>query len=707
MRKLLIIFMLIALPLLLINPTKASHQINNEIHFTLSRTSINDSGNSGYVYQSNLDLFEKLDSLLGTHFEKYVQTNTGHIPVNKRIQVELTKYDPGADEVYDATIHIYQDKFTNTRTYFIGIEYDDENLQPTNMSIYSDNVDKVYSNDYYTSFRYSGDYKLKIGLTMDGEIPIERAVDSTNTYNPDWWVLAEDGYYYLKSAIQRNHVDVFGRYHDFKLIVPEGATLEYDTWQGAAPEHSPVRWGKSESLIWHMSGEHGALIGSYNPNEATTVYIGQYPIYFGAYRYSYNEYDDNQLYTKLEDLPETGDFFNNIQDVGTVRFETIDNDFVVVKIFYDDTTYWYKLQLAPNQDKSMFNESYEAFYYTDNGEKFIVFNHGTTSMFKNYYFQNDTFIPYTIWNLNTNEFRSILNFDIYIYLKEESANNYYAYFYVDEFIIDRLISATVSMQYRYVPLIGTKGEWQPYFKTLEDTNITTGNISWEVKAAAISTALTVGGAFIPGIGLPVLLVGTPISFYLQYQMWDQLLNDGGFVSGSINEIEKVTPSDSLKAEVSSAYKNVYTNFEGINLDQLYKLHLGKFDKPLQKDVEINMDFSAYDNQKGFNIMQFRYMTDGMIYTIEGENLDINPNPGDMGPSDPDIIIPGIKLPDGLPENLPFYILIAVLVLTFVGSILSGMLFRRRGLRNLIFIFVFEIGIYLLYVFGIFDIFMRL
>ena len=333
----------------------------------------------------------------------------------------------------------------------------------------------------------------------------------------------------------------------------------------------------------------------------------------------------------IDNLPlTTGSIYDTKMNMGKVTW-TVTGYTVNFQIQYYGF-YNMSYTFAVGTDMSMFNDSYEAFYYSHQGDRFIVFNIGQESMFTTGNWKVQKFIPYTIWNLQTNELASFKDFNVYLYAREESANNMFAYFYVDEFIIDRLISVTATMEYRYVPYIGTKGDWQPYFKILEDTTINPGNTSWQFTAATISTVATVIGAMIPGIGWPVLIIGTPVSAILQYMTYQQLLDGKGVATGPITEIQKVTsPSQALLTEVNGAYQRQYGDFTGININQfsLWKLHLGTFNKPFQQGIEVNLD-----NDDGLNIIQFRYMTDGQLYTVQGEEFNTIFDPGDMSPKDP-------------------------------------------------------------------------
>lgn len=321
-----------------------------------------------------------------------------------------------------------------------------------------------------------------------------------------------------------------------------------------------------------------------------------------------------------------------------------------------------------NTDMSIFEDSLEAFYYSYQGGKFIVFNRGEESMFTTRNFKTQTFVPYTIWNLQTNELSNIDEFNVYIYGREEAGNNYYAYFYVDEFVIENLLSATVSMQYRYVPIVGAKGDWMPYFKVLEIDNINPGNISWQLSAAAVSATATIIGGMIPGIGLPIFLIGTPITAALIYLSGEQLVQGEALFTGSIQEIQEVSsPSTSLLNEINAAYYEYYNTFTGLNLDQytLWKLHLGTFNKLFMQGIEINQE-----EDPAFNIIQFRYMTAGEVYTINEENINVVFNPGALDEKDVLIPIPGLT-PDVNVPKVVIYVIIGIAGLVLLSVVLRA------------------------------------
>lgn len=346
---------------------------------------------------------------------------------------------------------------------------------------------------------------------------------------------------------------------------------------------------------------------------------------FDAKGFFTRQYIDPTKPSDLLLLPETeGSLFDDVNRMADISF-WLDGNELHLQVTYD-TIYEIEYTLAEGTDLSLFTDSHEAFYYTFEGERFIVFNRGETSMFTATDWKAQTFVPYTTWNLNTNELSSIDEFNVYMYIKNEDGNNVFGYFYVDEFIIDRLLSVSVAMTYRYESVLGTTTEWIDYVKILEDGKINPGSVSWQLKAAAVSTLATAIGSAIPGIGLPVLLIGTPITVYLQYLSYRELVDGNMLFTGDISEIQQLNPSSTLKNEINDAYNRKYDDFESLDLDtfNLFKLHLGTFNKTFH---EFRVD------EESVSVIQFKYETDGQIYTIQGEEINTVVETDDLEPSD--------------------------------------------------------------------------
>lgn len=329
-------------------------------------------------------------------------------------------------------------------------------------------------------------------------------------------------------------------------------------------------------------------------------------------------------------LPETsGSIYDDVNAMGDVSILSINDYTVTFRIIYSQQAYDLTYTFTNNTDMTLFDNTFEMFYYTDDDSHFIVFNQGETSMFyQTGLSQNDTFIPYTTWNLDTNELASIERFNVYMYVRLGDGNHVFGYFYVDDFVIDNLISVNASFKYRFEPQIyGDPTEWYDYQSVLEDGTYTEGNLSWKVKALDMSTFAAAFGSMIPGIRLPVALIGTAVSAYLIYDMADDLMQGNSLWIGDTEEIQNYTPSASMENEINQAYQDAYPAFDGLNLStySLWQLDFGTFEKSWN-DLAID--------EESVNIISFTYMTSGQVYTIDQENIntqvtiDDNLTPGD-------------------------------------------------------------------------------
>lgn len=338
-------------------------------------------------------------------------------------------------------------------------------------------------------------------------------------------------------------------------------------------------------------------------------------------------------YVTVDQLPNTrGSIFDDQMEMGQVLFQPDGNN-IDVQIFYDNQVYYLRYNMSPLTDMSVFTNNYEVFYYTNNGSKYIAINHGNYSMFTDSLERVETFIPYTIWNLNTNELETVDRFSTYLYSKKEDVNNVYAYFYVDEFLIDQLLSIDLGYRYRYNYMIGSNGAWQDEHVYLE-SNAQAVNLdvaSWQLQHMATTTAAVAIGIHIPFVRWPILLFGTG------YYLWTAStidITESQLQIGNVNQIQKLdVVSPSLKTELINAFRTADNNFEVADRP-VFKLHLGQFNKAFSTGIEIDPEYSIINEQKGINVIQFTYRTNGQVYTVKGENIivEFKAGPGTDGES---------------------------------------------------------------------------
>lgn len=343
-------------------------------------------------------------------------------------------------------------------------------------------------------------------------------------------------------------------------------------------------------------------------------------------------------YDPLEDLPPTrGSIFTDKLDMGRVYFD-LDGNVLTALVRYDeddnavisqDEEWYLNFTLATGTDLTIFQNNPETFYYEYEDEKFFVINQGSQSMFLLNDTKNTNFIPYTVWNLTTNEFRSVERINVYLYSIVEDYRNVYAYFYADDFVIDNLLTATVAMEYRYRYHIELGGApvWQPYIKVLEQGQAAFTGVPWWARFLL--------GA--PGLIFPEIYDESSLGFALLGSIANVFgAENPMMIFSNATEIEQITPNTELTQELQEAYSDVGLS-NSITLP-VYKLHLGYFDAAFSKGVEINPEFNKVGNQKGINIIELTYETEGQIHTIDGDKIDVDLNRGPGTDTQPDVVI---------------------------------------------------------------------
>ncbi|MCD4826538.1 MAG: hypothetical protein K8Q99_02090 [Acholeplasmataceae bacterium] len=389
-----------------------------------------------------------------------------------------------------------------------------------------------------------------------------------------------------------------------------GASFDLDTYYALSIVLSDALSSDQRNRIVDVFNSGGAW-GSMIPGETYLLNIIANVV---------SVYIDPTIASDLELLPNTyGSIFDEINQMGDVSIDALNNYEIDISISYD-TIYYLRYTFSENTDMTIFNNAYEAFYYTYNDQHFIVLNHGTQSLFKMNNWATQSFIPYTIWNLDTNELVEHNQVNVYLHLKLGDANHIIGYFYMDDFVIDRLLQVSTVFNYRWDPLVGSKSDWIPQAVILEDDTLVNPSVAWQYSAAATSIAATATIAGILGatgvgitVALPVLLIGGIVSAYFTYVAFDY---DGSLISGSTTEIQEANPDAELLNEITTAYSNHDDDFTSVNLSEfpLWKLDFGAYNKALN---------TAEIDAESVNVITMSYMSDGQVYVLEADKINTN------------------------------------------------------------------------------------
>ena len=109
---------------------------------------------------------------------------------------------------------------------------------------------------------------------------------------------------------------------------------------------------------------------------------------------------DPSEFDEVGDLPLTsGSIFSDKLNMGRVYFDLNDRT-LISKVEYNGNEFYLKHTLSNDMDLSLFDSTFEVFYYSFEGQKFFLINHGQQSMFLNNNTKSTAFIPYTVWNLS-------------------------------------------------------------------------------------------------------------------------------------------------------------------------------------------------------------------------------------------------------------------------------------------------------------------
>lgn len=453
-----------------------------------------------------------------------------------------------------------------------------QNMGPGGKSYYRLPSTITYENDMRIRFR------IEMALSVEAQLPNDHPVLTAANYgiNPTLWHYYVESYFFL--SVRRSF--------------------------------DPI-WIDSQS--WNHETNYRSSVKIQQPTS------GETPV-------------DPGDFDSIGDLPSTrGSIFTERLDMGRVYFELDENELVAL-VRYDvneneviaaDEEWYLKFTLASTVDKTIFQSNYETFYYEYEEEKFFVINHGSQSMFLSDDVKNTNFIPYTVWNLTTNEIRSVERINVYFYSVVEDYRNVYAYFYSDDFVIDNLLTATVAMEYRYRYIVefGGAPAWQPYIKVLEQGQAAFTGVPWWARFLL--------GA--PGLIFPEIYDESSLGFALLGSIANVFgAENPMMIFSNASEIEQITPSTALSQELQEAYSEIGLT-SSVTLP-VYKLHLGYFDAAFSKGVEINPEFNKIGNQKGINIIEMTYETEGQIHTINGDNIDVDLNRGPGTDTEPDIVI---------------------------------------------------------------------
>lgn len=420
---------------------------------------------------------------------------------------------------------------------------------------------------------------------------------SVYAFDSNKWTLDNGYYYYNDITLERN--DQFTKTH---ILTPQADQyIEYKkvdgTWVNTGYKNAKLiletQPGAAATRIWDVylvsineaNQEISAPIYLVNATSQNQTFLSDY-ITFRFKEFTappVNEYDT------VESLPNTtGNPFSETGTMGKVATH-LDGYNLVLQITYGTQVRYLNYALALDTDLTPYQAN-NALYFTDSGSKYIAFSHDETKSMIKPTSSNTGYIPYTILNLTTMETKTFEMLSVYIHLKatEDTKKDLFGYFYMDQFVIDNLESATVIYNWRYETILNINSGWKNARVKVDAGETGQSESHWYTKY------------------MTILMLGMP-----------SLFNGEIFNDVTVDEIARVNWNQETlvtKDELDLRYSQENENFEGIKQSMdVYKLFLGSHNNPLA--TKIGIDASSVQ------VINIVYTKDNVVNTINAKDID--------------------------------------------------------------------------------------
>lgn len=309
--------------------------------------------------------------------------------------------------------------------------------------------------------------------------------------------------------------------------------------------------------------------------------------------------------TDIEGIPET-----KYGDARPVKF-AYDGLDLTIEIDHYDKKYYLKRFFNQNTDMEMF-DTVEAYFVNKDDDPQIIINNTDRpylgDILKANHDEKGAFVPHTIWHLKTNKLEIMNKYATNIYLKQNKKGVLVSYVYIDEFIIDKMISAELAwtsrqrIQWPNSWFQGKYTEWErthTIFTNDQYLEYKDGSISWDYM-------------------IPIWNIARGIYTVAKTHKMPR-----------INEVNIDNPQNDYnisRAELEMYYSSVNDDFNGLKNNPRYKVWALALEAGQVSFADGEMEFyHNKDNSKDPNNMQIIeivYKTNNNIYTTYGDDMDI-------------------------------------------------------------------------------------
>lgn len=408
-------------------------------------------------------------------------------------------------------------------------------------------------------------------------------------------------YIYLEGVTYRNKAQ-------FQLIkdITNNEYGRFNIYRSGYADETPLQPDDHYKLYWDTDYREKSYELEGNGNNK---YIFRYKPIIDV-----EEPNPDDEYTTVDQLPRT-----TINEPITKVTFWIDGFKLKLGFNYNNNNYFMNYTFNNNQDMDMFKTKEAYFMNIDSPEIFINLDSDRLYLRDIITVQDaekNTFVPHVIWSMKDDTIKQYLSYKAHTYIQQNNKGVHMAYVYIDEFVIDKMLSATVrwnSYRENKFPdnlIHGSTSHWQYHSKTLVNGD----HLEYRDKTRNWATYLT-------GWGI--------ISAAIRWNVTQTIPEIQEVDFGNLSKDYNIT-----KSEVNGHMMQVSKGFGGINNNPRYKLWAlalqeGMNDNAFGSRTKIYQNYDNLDDPKNLKIMEIVYETDGQIYRTSGNEIDTELS----GPSD--------------------------------------------------------------------------
>lgn len=320
------------------------------------------------------------------------------------------------------------------------------------------------------------------------------------------------------------------------------------------------------------------------------------------------ELPDEVITTPINQLPRTA-ASSTENELGRVYFY-VDGYNLIVQISYNGV-YYLKYSFSHEISMELF-EAREAYYLNTDGNPSIFINNSEfpylLDILEAPEDEKPAFVPHTIWDLNTNELKTIDQYATYVHIKQMQAGPIVVYTYIDEFVMDKILSIQVSWTQRQVngfpvSLWQKYTKWEQQLETYTDDDyLTYRNLytSWE--------------HWIP-VWQFLKLAKQTTTYYKMPRI------------DSINWNNIQPEYNITKTELESYFSKLDPNFNGLKNNPRYKvwaiaLQGGKKSSAGFAKTQFYFNEDDLTDERNFHVIHIAYETNGKLYQTVGSHMNL-------------------------------------------------------------------------------------